>query len=311
VVVLVGLGMLAWMILQFANKAASFFLTSGTKITLTAPRAEGVADGSPITYKGVAVGRVTGVRRVASKVGGEDIVIDALIQAEPPLPADLHGRIKQQSLLGASATIELMPSPAATTQKASLARQDLLREGDNLPADYAADLTSLGDNIRELSGGVQEMIASINQIVGDPKVQEDIKVSLTNARQTLENANRVSQRLEELGASLEKTADEASGTMADVRMTVKDVRGTVSDTRADIRKMSDNLNQRIEQLAASLQHVQSVAQKIDRGNGTAGKLVNDPKLYESLADTDSEMNLMVKDLRRVIQQWEQEGIVKF
>jgi hypothetical protein len=40
-------------------------------------------------------------------------------------------------------------------------------------------------------------------------------------------------------------------------------------------------------------------------------LVNDPKLYESLADTAAELNLMVKDMRRVIQQWEQEGIVKF
>ena len=95
VVVLVGLGMLAWMVLQFANKAASFFLTSGTQITLTAAAPRASRDGSPITYKGVNVGRVTGVRRVASKVGGEDIVIDALIQADPPLPADLHGRIKQ------------------------------------------------------------------------------------------------------------------------------------------------------------------------------------------------------------------------
>jgi phospholipid/cholesterol/gamma-HCH transport system substrate-binding protein len=311
VVVLVGLGMLAWMVLQFANKAASFFLTSGTKITLTAARAEGVADGSPITYKGVGVGRVTGVRRVASKVGGEDIVIDALIQADPPLPADLHGRIKQQSLLGASATIELMPNPSATTQNASLAEQRLLKEGDQLEADAGSDIASLTDSIGELSTGVQEMVASINQVIGDPKVQEDIKVSLANARETLENANRVSQRLEKLGESLQKTADEAGATMSDVRVTVKDVRGTVSDARGDIKKMSDNLNQRIEQLAASLQHVQSVAQKIDQGNGTAGKLVNDPKLYESLADTAAELNLMVKDMRRVIQQWEQEGIVKF
>src|SRR5687768_5691043 len=87
-VVLVGLGILAWMILQFANRAASFFLTTGTQITLTTPRADGVADGSPITYKGVNVGRVTGVRRVASKADGEDILIDALIEADPPLPAD-------------------------------------------------------------------------------------------------------------------------------------------------------------------------------------------------------------------------------
>src|SRR3954451_18669218 len=88
IVVLLGLGMLAWMILQFANKAATYFLTTGTRITLSAPRAEGLADGSPVTYRGVNVGRVTGVRRVLTRDNREDIVIDALIDADPPLPAN-------------------------------------------------------------------------------------------------------------------------------------------------------------------------------------------------------------------------------
>jgi metal-dependent amidase/aminoacylase/carboxypeptidase family protein len=85
----------------------------------------------------------------------------------------------------------------------------------------------------------------------------------------------------------------------------------MKEVRAEIRKVSDNLNQRMQQVAESLQHVQSVAVKIDQGKGTAGQLVNDPKLYESLADTAAELNLMVKDMRRLIQQREQEGIVKF
>jgi phospholipid/cholesterol/gamma-HCH transport system substrate-binding protein len=302
-VVLVGLGMLAWMVLQFANKASQFFLTHGTKITMTTAAAGGLTDGSPVSYKGVNVGRVTGVRRVLNQRSGEDIVIDALIQTSPPLPANLHGRIKQTSLLGGSAMIELEPDPAAATRP-SLARVGgFLSEGANLPAEPVPDITSLGDNIRDLSSSMQLTITSINDLLRDPKVKEDIKVSLTNARETLENANRISARLDKLGATLEKTADNAQGAIGDVRVTVTDARG-------EIKKMSDNLNQRLQQVAESLQHVQSVAQKIDKGEGTAGKLVNDPKLYDSLADTTAELNLMVKDMRRLIQQWEQEGIIK-
>ncbi len=307
VVVLVGLGMLAWMILQFANRAANFFLTSGMKITLTAARAEGVADGSPVTYKGVNVGRVTGVRRVLNNQTGEDIVIDALILADPPLPANLHGRIKQTSLLGSSATIALEPIPlpngSATQPARNPAPRLLLTESANLPAEYVPDLTSLGDNIRDMAGSLQETIRAVNQVIGDPKVQDDIKVSLTNARATLESANRTSARLEKLGERLDQVAADAQGTMGDVRKTVKD--GGV-----EMQKLSTNLNQRIQQIAETLQHVQSVAEKIDQGKGTAGQLVNNPKLYESLTDTASELNLMVKDMRRLIQQWEEEGIIK-
>jgi phospholipid/cholesterol/gamma-HCH transport system substrate-binding protein len=304
VVVLVGLGMLAWMILQFANKAASFFLTTGTRITLTTPRAEGIADGSPVTYKGVNVGRVTGVRRVLSDGGREDIIIDALINADPPLPANLHGRIKQTSLLGGSSMIALEPDLAAMTRPGASQNVGFLGAGANLQADFVPDVTSLTDSVQSLSDSAQTMINSINKIVGDQKVADDIRASLANARQTLENANKVSARLDKLGASFEKTADSAQATMGEVQITVKDARG-------EIKRMSDNLNQRLGQIAEALQKIQSVTQKIDQGQGTAGKLVNDPKLYDALSDTAAELKLTVKDLRRLIQQWEQEGIVKF
>jgi phospholipid/cholesterol/gamma-HCH transport system substrate-binding protein len=304
VVVLVGLGMLGWMILQFAGKAASYFLTSGMKVTLTAPRAEGLADGSPITYKGVNVGRVTGVRRVIGKNDNEDILIDALIQANPPLPANLHGRIKQTSLLGGSMTIALEPigdpSTQPTTSSTRLTKsvgRGELAENATLEADFVPDIASLGDSVRHLTDSLQE-------IVGDPKFKNDISVSLANIRETTESAARLGKDLERISGTLDKTTTNANGAITEVR-------GAVKDTRAEIQKMSDNLNRRLQQVAESLQSIQSVAQKVDKGEGTAGKLINDPKLYESLADTAAELKLAVKDVRRLIQQWEQEGIVKF
>jgi phospholipid/cholesterol/gamma-HCH transport system substrate-binding protein len=150
---------------------------------------------------------------------------------------------------------------------------------------------------------MQKAIESINAVIGDPKVQDDIKAALSNARETLESANRVATKLDKITESLDKTASSAGETMTEAR-------GTVKDARAEIKRMSDSLNQRLEQLATSLQSIQSITQKIDQGKGTAGQLVNDPKLYESLADTAAELKLMVKDMRRLIQQWEQEGIIK-
>ena len=298
-VVLVALGVLAWMVLQFANKASTFFLSSGVKITLTTPRAEGVGDGSPITYRGVNVGRVTSVRRVVSEeTGDENVVIDALIDAEPRLPANLRGRIKQTSLLGASATITLEPNIESATQPAEpKGKRIYLSDSANLPAEYVPDITSLGDNIRDLTMSIQE-------IIGDPAVQNDVKLSLASIRDASASASRLSNQLEKISGSLDKLANESTGTIGEVRDTVKDV-------RVEMQKFTKNLGDRMDQVAISLQHVQSVAKKMDAGTGTAGQLVNDPKLYESLNDTASELKLMVKDMRRLIDQWEKEGIVKF
>ena len=38
------------------------------------------------------------------------------------------------------------------------------------------------------------------------------------------------------------------------------------------------------------------------------RLIRDPKLYDSLVATANTLNLMMADLRRLVQQWEQEGL---
>jgi phospholipid/cholesterol/gamma-HCH transport system substrate-binding protein len=83
---------------------------------------------------------------------------------------------------------------------------------------------------------------------------------------------------------------------------------TLTRTGTRVDELSKELGGRLEQLAVVLDRFQSVAGKIDKGEGTAGKLINDAKLYESLVDTSQELNLTIKDLRRLVEQWEQEGV---
>src|SRR5947209_3543530 len=90
VVVLIGLGIVVWMILLFAGRVTRLFASPGNPITLTAPRADGLSDGSAITYLGVQVGRVTAVRRAEDN---KSVVIDGQVNPKPPLPADLQGVI--------------------------------------------------------------------------------------------------------------------------------------------------------------------------------------------------------------------------
>src|SRR5688572_29966387 len=117
VVVLAGLGVLAWMILKFANRAATFFLTKGTHVSIIAERADGLSEGSAVYYRGVNVGRV-----LAVGLGPEETVrIDVIIEPDRPVPANVEGVIRTGNLLSASASIFLEPvrhvaaiDPAAT-----------------------------------------------------------------------------------------------------------------------------------------------------------------------------------------------------
>jgi phospholipid/cholesterol/gamma-HCH transport system substrate-binding protein len=320
-VVLVALLGLAWMILKFAGQAMNYFLERGIRITLVTERADGVLDGSPILYRGMNAGRVTTVTRRASD---DRIVIEALVDATPPLPANLKGRIRMTSLLGGSSQILLVPE--SDRQVA-----ERLKEGDQLPAEYVPDLTSLGDQVREqkviehmdqtivlLSRQLEkagQILDSVRDVAADPKLREDVRAAVQNVRAATETARQAVDRINAMAERAEGTMKEIQGGVADARLVVSDmrgtvgeVRGTVTDTRGHVNRLGKDLTRQLDRVASALEHFDSVAAKVDKGQGSAGQFVNDPRLYQSLADTADEMKGAVLDLRRLVQQWEQEGL---
>lgn len=313
-VVLVALAGLAWMILRFAGQAMNYFLAKGDPIRLVTERADGVLEGSPILYRGMNVGRVTTVRRRPS----DDLIeINALIDADPPLPANLRGSIKQTSLLGGSSQILLVP-------RNNQSSPERLAAGAELPAEYVPDLTSLADDVRErqviehvdetvlaLKSQVEkvgEAVDSFRELTDDPQMREDVRLAVRNIRQTTETARELGQKLNKMADEARATMGDVRGTVGEIRGTVGEVRGTVVDARGHVNRLSKNLDLQMERVAATLEHFEAVAAKVEKGEGTAGQFVNDPRLYESLADTAGELNGAIMDLRRLIQQWEQEGL---
>ena len=77
-----------------------------------------------------------------------------------------------------------------------------------------------------------------------------------------------------MSAKLDKLSDDATTTLSDVRTTVK-------TTGTNVETLSKQAGDRLEQISKTLDHFQSIAAKIDQGQGTAGQLVNDPKLYQA------------------------------
>ena len=101
---------------------------------------------------------------------------------------------------------------------------------------------------------------------------------------------------------------QARGAIADARGAINQMNKTVTDGGKHIDDVSRDVGQRLTQIAGILERFQSVADKIDKGNGAAGQLVNDPRLYESLVDTSRELNETVKTFKRLADQWEHEGV---
>jgi phospholipid/cholesterol/gamma-HCH transport system substrate-binding protein len=305
VTVLVGMIALAWMVIKFGDEPAKMFTKARFPIHFIAERADGVSSGSQITFRGVNVGRVTTVKRASD---GFMVEIDGEIDLDPPLPNNLVGMIRNTSMLGGSAIVSLEPVLDQPSTK-SLEKGDTLkamwRGQEFIPREFADLARDMREQqlvqhvdeavvtVREQAVKIGQLTDSLNKVVSDEKMIEDLRVALANVRSA-------TAKFDTFGSNLQKLSDESSATITQAR-------STISKADEKIETLAKEMNARLIQTAKLLDTFNSIAAKIDRGDGTAGLLVNDPRLYESLVDSAKLLNATMADLQRLAQQWEQEG----
>jgi phospholipid/cholesterol/gamma-HCH transport system substrate-binding protein len=317
-----SLSALGWMLLRFGSAPAKLFHEGKQiQVRLISDRADGLSAGSGVTYLGVPVGRVTSVRRDDNAA---DVIIDALIDDVQPLPANLQGIIKTESLLSGQAVIalEVAGVEPATTQ-GTLSSDQVLRAryvgSEVIPHQFAELATALEKTTHDLQDAqlishldqtvrsADDVLKSLQDYVGDPKLKDDIRISLDNFREVTESAKRSAENVEKFSNGLQKISDQANETLVAAHQTIDSAHETVASAKTDLDQTTKQVNDRLLQMNKILENVQSITAKIDNGTGTTGQLVNDPKLYQSMVDSARELNLTITDLRRLVDQWEQEG----
>ena len=309
--VLGALLMLGWMILRFGATLATPFADKMMPVRFITERADGLSEGSAVVFRGVTVGRVDDVERDPDQI---HVYVNGEVDVNPPLPGKVTAKIRQGSILGSGSTLVLEADPDSsgdlkpnTLIQADFVGLDLFPpEIKSLSTELAATVKQFQDanlvgnlNDRVAQAGkmmdaAQKTLTSFNALVGDPKMREDVQASLANIREASENVRRVTGTADQVAAKL-NTA-------------VTTINETATSTQAHIDDLTKLADARLEEASATLKQVAEITAKINDGKGTAGMLVNDPKLYAGLVDTTNELNATVKDLQRVILQWEQEGV---
>jgi phospholipid/cholesterol/gamma-HCH transport system substrate-binding protein len=162
--------------------------------------------------------------------------------------------------------------------------------------------------VREELEKVGRLLDQFNDLAGDPKLRDNLRATVDNVRETSDNLKKFSGRFDELANDAKGTMTEARGAITDARGAIGRMSTTVDNSGKRIDDLSKDVGQRLTQISGILERFQSVADKIDKGNGAAGQFVNDPRLYESLVDTSRELNETVKTFKRLADQWEHEGV---
>lgn len=319
--VIAGLAMLCGLITLFAGLPQLF--RTGYEVHMRFEQTHDIIAGDPVYLRGKRVGLVTKV----SFTDGDPrkgVTIVAKVDSDIILPKNVEVKVFTKGLVG-KGYLSLIP-PAETDEAVGFFSIDDIIElqgihdpgGGLLPKELIDSMKSFGDlakNLNDLIAPAEKSTTApgtqpaTSQPAG-PVLPSGLKGTVARMNRTLDalyaitgddkNQANFKTALENLAKATAK-ADEAMGAIKDF---VK--KGEKTLTGAD--ELTRKLITSAEDISALLAAIRVTVDKINRGEGTAGKLMNDPKLYNSLTQVGEQMTELIKDFRRLAKQWEEKGI---
>ena len=327
---------LGWMIVQFGGRLGRLTGGAAYPVHMTTPRANGLSEGAQVLYLGAPVGRVESIQLNTDRTGFD---VTLRIDLDSNLPANVVAAIRSMNPISGAAAVALEPEDGvATGSLRDVAEERVIVAEANgtsiIPEEFgslAEELRSLVselresglvDNVNQQVTKVGEIADSLNALVGDEQLRGDVKASVTSIREAAASAERIGKELEEFSARLNELEDDAATITADAReisgqmkQTAQRVDEVVIKTGEQVDALGENMDQvtiqivgRLEQINGVLGDIEQITSKINNGEGTAGKLVNDDRLYEALVLNMQLLETTVQTTNRLLRQWEQEGI---
>lgn len=242
---------------------------------------EGLTPSAPITINGLIIGKVKAITLTEKGT----LLVEMQIDTDFPISKSSTAAIYDASLIGGK---QLAIHP-------NYADKNIAESGDYLKAVVQPGLMdSLGDKVSPAMAKVEKLMTSADQLVVsfnevlDAKGKADLKKSLAELSATMEQFHKAATNANVI---LEENKGQLKGAVSNFNK--------VSD---NFVKISDSLNKAdlglaVRNLNATLAKVDGIMKGIEAGNGTMGKLMKDDALYNNLAKTSRELELLLQDVR--------------
>ena len=242
----------------------------------------GINNDDPVSVNGFRIGKI----RSSNLIPDEDVVILELeiSHAGLNIPEDSKAIIANTGLLGGK-EIDLEMGFSSV----------YLEAGDTISSGTEEDIfSSLSSSLEPFEKKALEAVVSIDsvmklvQLVLNEKNRTNLEKSMSAVAVTMGNLNAVSVDLNELITS-------ESGK-------IKLIIDNLNKVSKDFSKISDSLkdikfNETINRVNASLDNANSILGKINSGEGTMGKLVNNDSLYLYLESASKDLDLLLIDFK--------------
>lgn len=286
-----------------------------TEVTARFRDVGGVRVGTPVVVRGVRAGRVE-----LMEIDSGFVIAHLTLDPAVGLPVDPVVLLNESSLFGEwQATIT---SRDAVGRDAEVNRQleDATRGDGVLPGATLPDIARLTAVAGRIAGDVANVAERV-QVAFDDQAARELRASLRNfselstvlaqtVREQSNNLTTVSADVRGGVQSLLRSAEllravservDSSTSRGEVRRIVEDAGEAARQLRETGRRLvaiSEQLARSQDRLESFLAASDSIAAKVNRGEGTLGLMINDPSLYRNSDSVMLQLKNLLADIQR-------------
>jgi phospholipid/cholesterol/gamma-HCH transport system substrate-binding protein len=243
------------------------------------PSTGGLAASDEVQVNGMRKGQVRDMR-----LSGDRVLVDVELESDVTLTHDSRVAIRDVGMMGEKViAIELRSTGGAYTARDTVPgiyesgiSEVMGRVGASIDA-VTALVNDLHDVTQEIKGG-GELGTTIRDFAA---TSHELRAVVTENRaqmtQTLRNFSDASRTAKSLTTDREQQLREAM------------------DHFSSAAEKMDRLSGRLDSLRAS---VQTLTTRVNSGDGTLGKLVNDQRLYDDLSTSVTSLKVLIEDIKK-------------
>lgn len=271
----------------------------------------GLREGTSIMRSGVKVGIVTNVQLNPENL--RTVIVEMAIETDLPIPKSTVAEIATTDFLGEKRVILNFDRPCNGT--------DCVKSGDYIQGGLKGIVSTMlgpADELKSyvsvISEGAQTLIDSLSQSAGDEnsaigKALGDIDIVLQNLKATTaslntlirQNSNEISGIVKDV-ASLTNTIEgknqELENIISNVDTFTKGIAELdLANTLQSVDGTVEGLNGTLASADKAIADLKLILEQISKGEGTVGKLVSDPALYEQIDRTMQNLDFLLQDVR--------------
>lgn len=269
---------------------STLFKKPGYLLSVSFDSASGLETRAAVRMAGVKIGYVKDIRLAGRKA---QVVMSIFPRYQ--VPKGSKASLASLGLIG-ERYIEILPSEEAA----------FLQPNETMPVMPSVNLDQVGSVLLSVADDIKAVGQSVRELTGG-----ESRASLQKILQNLDSFTReldefIGQNKGELETGIRSASQAAKGfdqRIKDVSRNIDETVGLLKDMAAENRETLkynlEKIKELLSKIEESVRMLSESLEKINKGGGTLGKLIQDPKLYEEAESTLETVKRTVEPVSRL------------